>query len=75
MTSETQAAELPRQDDAFQAAVDVTRTDIMNLMDTVETRGTAELELERALWDFAATWTVLLQEHSNPEQLEEQAQP
>ena len=83
MSDETQAAELARQDDAFQAEVDATTQQIEDhtqvLLTVVgvndDTREQFRLEVERALWDFAATWTALLEEHNNPEQLEEQAQP
>ncbi len=79
MTDEIQAAELPRQDDAFQMAVEEHVREMTAIVRPYGGTGIAEditqLELERATWDFAATWTALLEEHNNPEQLEEQAQP
>ncbi len=71
MTDETQAAELPRQDNAFQAAVDEATASISDLMQDGNTADVLDLEVERALWDFAATWTALLQEQAVPAELHE----
>ena len=73
MPNETQAAELPRQDDAFQAAVDEQVDAVISVIASTPNTGLIvqgsdeqlRLELERSLWDFAATWTALLEERAS----------
>ena len=70
MSSEQKAAELPRQDDAFQAAVDEHVAANLKLIDDLaegyEIEGLdyhlLQLEFERQAWDLLATYQAVRDE-------------